>query len=408
VRRTSSGDLGSRFRRLWVAFTVSNLGDGVSAVAIPLIAVSLTTDARLISLLLMLQTAPWLLVSLAAGTVVDRVDRRRLMVVVNVLRALLLLGLAALVASDRATILILLLVVFLIGCGEVLFDSAAPALVRRLVRDDQLELSNARLASSQVITNRFLGQPVGGLLYAIAPWMAPLTDGLSFGASSAVLAGLPGDHAPDRIDMPKGSFFHEATVGLRWLWGHPVLKRLALTVAVLAFVNAATTAVFVLLATERLGLGSIGFGLLLAIEALAAFGASLVVSRVIGAIGHARTLQFALVFFAFGNLLVIATKQPAITCIGLVILGVSDPMWNVVSQTLRQRLIPDHLYGRVATAYLFIAWSTVPVGAIVGGIITQAVGLVPLFLGESAIVLLTLLTAQPLFRAVRGVSEMAR
>ncbi len=391
--------LGRPFWTLWSAFSASNLGDGLSLVGMPLLAIQLTGDARLVAAVAVFQYLPFLIIGLPAGVVLDRFDRRWIAVAAQMLRALVLGGLVATVLADAASIRVLMGASFLIGASEVMTDGGLPALVRELVRSDQLEVANARLMATQRVANAFVGPPLGAVLFEIEGWLPFAGAAIMSLASVGTLTRIPGRFKPAQAEEAT-AFLERATMGLRYVWRHPVLRPLALTVATFSFVGAAGNAVFVVLVTERFGFGGIGFGLLLSVDAVASVIMTFFVARFIRRTSHATSMRFSIVCFTIGALLFGLTTVATIAFVAAVINGVSDPTWNIVSATVRQRLVPDEVFGRMMTAYLFIGWGMKPVGGMLGGLVAEAWGPQWVSLGAAFTVGSLFVLARPMFRRV--------
>lgn len=393
--------LGRRFWLLWSSASMSNIGDGITLTAFPLLAVSLTDDARLVALVTAVRFLPFVVIGLPLGVLIDRFDRRIIGLVAQGVRAVVLGLVATVVAADDGTILLLCLAAFVVGLAEVLIDGSGPAMIRQVVRADQLELANARLASTSLVTNLFVGPPLGAALFAATAWAPFVAVVVAFVLAAVLLAVVPGSFRPERDADEQRGFRAEIGVGLRYVWHHPVLRPLALTVAVFAFLGEAGNAVLVILATERLGLDEVGFGLLISIDAAAALIVSLVVAGFIARRGHVASLRLSMALFAAAALLLGLSTTIVGALAAMVLMGASDPSWNVVSQTLRQRLVPDEIFGRMMTAYLTIAWGIQPIGAVVGGVLAEAAGPEWVYLAQVPIMLAMLLVgARPLFRAI--------
>jgi len=384
---------------MWAAFTASNLGDGLNLVAMPLLAIHLTDDARLIAGVALFQYLPFLIIGLPAGVVLDRFDRRWLAVGAQTMRAAVLAGVTLLVLAERADIGTLMAASFLIGASEVMTDGGLPALVRELVTSDQLEVANARLIATQRVSNAFIGPPLGAVLFEFTN-SSPFAVAAAMSLLSGVaLLRLPGSYRPTRSeDAP--AFLREAVVGVRYVWQHPVLRPLALAVATFSFVGAAGNAVFIVLATERFSLSGIGFGVLLSVAAVSSVTMTFVVAPFIRRTSHATSLRLAIVFFSVGSLIFGFTTMAVAAFVAGLISGASDPFWNIVSATVRQRLVPDEVFGRMMTAYLFIAWGMKPVGALLGGIVAEAWGAQWVSIGGAVVVGSMLILAAPMFRRV--------
>ena len=340
--------LGSRFWTLWTSFSASNLGDGLSLVALPLLAISETEDARLIAVVAAVRVLPFLLLGLPAGVILDRFDRRRLGLSAQVLRTGAVFGLAVIIAAGDLSILALIITALVLGAGEVLIDGGLPALTRDIVRTEQLEVANARIAAAQTVTNLFVGPPLGALLFEIDPSLPLVVIGLLFVVASGLLTRLGGDfRAEQSPDGEREGFRTAVTVGLRYVWAHDVLRPLALSVALFSFVGEAGDAVFVILATERFGLGSVGFGTLLAMDGVASVVMSFFVARLIAATSHSWSMRFSVVAYCTASLMFGFTTVVAAAFIASTINGLSGPTWNIVSGTVRQRLVPDAVFGRM-------------------------------------------------------------
>lgn len=391
--------LGRPFWTLWTAFTASNLGDGLSLIALPLLAITLTDDARLVAAVAVFQYLPYLLIGLPAGVLIDRYDRRWIAIGAQTARAFVIGGLGVGLLVGSPTIGVLFVVAFLVGASEVLTDGGLPALVRDLVEPRRLEVANARLSATQTVTNAFIGPPVGALLFQWEASTPFLASALVAVVSIATLTRLPGRFRPDQPDevLP---ITQRTVVGLRYVWAHPVLRPLVIAVGIFSFVGAAGNGVFVVLVTERFGLGSVGFGVLVSVDAIASVVTSFFVAGLIRRTSHSWSMRLAVVCFVIGSLMFGLFTVAAVAFLAAVVNGISDPTWNIVSATVRQRLVPDEVFGRMMTAYLFIAWGMRPLGAMLGGVVAQRWGPQWVSIASAVVVGSLLVTARPMFRRV--------
>ena len=397
--RSVTEPLGRPFWTLWSAFSATNLADGLSLVALPLLAIRLTGDARLIAAVTAFQYLPFLVIGLPAGTIIDRFDRRWIAVIAQTGRAIVMAALGLALLSGRPPIGWLFLVAFLIGCAEVLTDGGLPAIVRDLVRNDQLEVANARMMATQRVTNAFVGPPLGAALFG-------LDDSIPFLVSAAITAvgilaliRIPGSHRPANDDE-RGSLRVDMQVGLRFVWGHPVLRPLVVAVAMFSFVGAALNATSVVLMKERFGLSDLGYGLILSLDAVVAVITSFFVAGLIRRTSHGFSQQVSVVCFTVASFLLGFTTVAAVAFVAVAINGIADPTWNIVSATVRQRLVPDQVFGRMMTAYLFIAWGMRPAGAFLGGVIAEEAGPEWVMILAGTVVGSLLITARSLFSRV--------
>ena len=391
--------LGRDFGKLWTAASVSTLGDGISFTAGPLLAATLTRDPLLIGAVGAASYAPWLLVGLVSGALVDRLDRRRVMWVVDLARAAVLALLAAAILAGWVSIPVLAAGAFLLGVGQTLFDSAAQASIPSLVgRDgDRLATANGRLLGAQTISQQFAGPPAGGWLFTLAPWLPYAVDAVSFLGSSVLIGRIRGRIAVERTG-PARSIRADIAEGLRWLLRHRLLRGLAAQTAVVNLVFMATETVLVLVAQERLGLGNVGFGLLLTAQAVGALTGSLVAARVRRWWGDGRVYLAAVALQVLAVLLLGLTTLVAVAATGLVLLGFTVTIGNVILQTLRQAVTPSHLLGRVVSAYRLVGLGAIPVGALLGGLLGRVDLRLPYVAGAALLVLVWLQAA----RLLRG------
>ncbi len=392
--------LGRRFWLLWSATTVANVADGISLSAFPLLAIHLTDDARLVALVTVFRVLPFVVVGLPAGVLLDRLDRRRVGVFAQIGRSVPVAVMAFAVAADQGTMALLTGTAFVVGVGEVFTDGGLPAIVRSVVRSDQLEVANARLLAAQLVNNMFIGPPLGALLFEIDRALPFFVVAAVLGMGAVLLSLLPGTYRSERDEDAAGSFRSELFIGLRYVWGHPVLRPLALAVALFSFMGEATNAVQVILVTERFGFSSFGFGILMSLEALSALVVSFFVARIVARWGHAASMRVAVVAFSVATLLLGFTTVAVGAVLAALVQGAGDPTWNIVSSTIRQRLVPDRVFGRMMTAYLFIAWGIQPIGALLGGVIAEAYGAQWVYVMASFGVSSLLIVARPMFRQV--------
>lgn len=392
--------LGGAYRRLWAASTISNLGDGVAVVALPLLAATLTRDPFLVSLLGFAQTVPWLLFSLVSGALVDRLDRRTVMWRTDIFRAVVISGLGLLVATDHATMPILFVAAFVLGTAETLFDNASQAILPSLVDREDLPKANGRLFGAQVITNEFTGPPLGGFLFAAAAATPFLLDGASFLAASILVASITGSFRPTRTAAQQvGSSVlkgirSDIAEGLRWLWGHRVLRTLALVLGGANLLEQAGFAVMVLFAQDILGLDEAGFGLLLTAFAVGSVAGGVVGERVIARFGSGTVLIGSLLVMGGGQLAIGLVSSAWVVGALNVAVGFAVILWNVITVSLRQSIIPDEILGRVNSTYRFVGWGAMPLGALLGGVLADAFGLrTPFIVGGIGMIVLAVVMA---------------
>jgi MFS family permease len=388
--------------RLWWASSISSTGDGAFEAALPLLAVTITRDPRLVAVVTAATYLPWLLLSLPAGAVVDRCDRATLMWRAQAVQAAVVAALAILIVFGQAEIYVLALGGFLLGGAEVIFSNAAQSVLPALVPPDLLPKANGRQQISLTVGESFFGPPVGSLLFAAAAALPFGLDAASFAGSSALVATLPRSRragkGPSRREIRA-----QIAEGLRWLMRHRLLRVVAVLLGIYNFANQMGRAVLVLLATQTLHVGTRGYGFLLAASAVGSVLGGLVCPPLTRRLGLLPSLITggaidAAVFVGIG-----LAPGPAVAAAMLAGQGFAVTMWNVVTVSLRQRIVPSTLLGRVNSVYRMLGWGLMPVGALAGGFVAHAVGLRAPYIAAGILCGLSLLAAVPfLLAAGRG------
>jgi MFS family permease len=384
--------LGANFHKALVASGFANLADGVLWVALPLLAVQLTRSPVLIAGVTVAARVPWLLAPVA-GALADRLDRRQSMVRVNLVRTVLLGGLALAVAADLATLPLLYAVAVLLGIAETLFDTSAQSLLPAIVSRDDLTRANSRLFAVELVANTFVGPPLGGLLAALGLAVAFGVPAAAYLVGAACLALLVGSFRAVGAG-PAGStrLRDDIAEGARFVWHHPVLRPLAIMLGVQNMAFAAHYSVFVLFAVAPgpMGLSEAGFGIVTATIGVGSLlGTWLAVPAERG-LGRFRTLVTSVVLGAVSLAVPVVTANSIPVGASMALTGVTMVLWNVVTVSLRQRITPDRLLGRMNASYRLVGWGTMPLGALLGGVLAETLGLRATFLVAAGIVLLTL------------------
>jgi MFS family permease len=399
--RSEPWRLGPDFTRLWGAAAVSALGDGVRETALPLLAAISTRNPIAVSGILFASKLPWLLATLPAGAIADRVDRRRLVVYVNLFRAGVMTVLFAAVAASVVDLWLLYAVAFLQGVGEVFSDNTAFAMLPSLVPRVGLEKANGRLEAAVVVGTNFAGPALGGVLFAAAVSTPFAVDAGTFAVAAALFFSIA--FRPERATAkPVTKLRTDIKEGLVWLRGHVLLRNLSVIAALTNFVLHATFGIFVLYALEILHVNEIGFGLLLSVEAAGALSGSLLASAVRRRMGTAPAILLALLMAGVGNLVIGVTSSVILVGAMAVIVSFSGGLWSVVTNSLRQSIAPDRLMARVQSAHRLLSWGAIPVGTLFGGALAQAFGLRAPFLFAAGALLIFALAGYSL---VRGASE---
>jgi MFS family permease len=389
----ASKKLGPNFYKLLVASAISNFGDGVRLTAIPLLATTLTRDPGLIAGITLASTIPWLLFALTAGALVDRLDRRQTMWTMQVFRMVLMVGLCVTILNDLTStgmLVMLYIVSFLLGVAEVMFDNSAQAIMPSVVRKDQLQVANGRLYAAEELFNRFAGPPAGSFLFVAAAAAPFIVDAVSFGLGAILIFSMAGSYRPARdAATPPTKIRTDVAEGLRWLWKHKLLRTLGIMTGVHNLTSNATFSLFVLYALEILDLSEEGFGILMAAMAVGGLVGSLTGHRLARLFGDGLSFYVITLGAAGVNLIIGLTSSALVVGIVSIVFGVGIAWWNVIAVSLRQSIVPDRLMGRVNSVYRLLAWGTMPLGAIVGGLLAELFGLrAPYFFSAAGLLLL--------------------
>jgi ribosomal protein S19 len=352
-RQRDRRPFGRGYHKLFGASVVTNLGDGMGTIAYPWLASAVTRNPLLISLVFVAQRLPWLVFTLPAGVITDRVDRRRAMVAMDACRAVLTLLVAfavlgrqgqlpspdevdAVIGTDAVLYGVVVAATLLLGMAEVLRDNSAQTILPALVPADRLEAANGRMWSAESVTNTFLGPPLGSLLLTIAFSLPFFVDAATFAVAAVLVGSIRGDFRAEGHDTEaRRPWRQDLAEGVRWLWGHELLRPMAIILGVMNAAGMIAFATLVLFAQEVLGVGPLLFT---------------VVSAAIGLSSHWLPV---LALFAVTAMLGI--------------------IWNVITVSLRQAIIPPRMLGRVNSVYRFFAWGMMPIGAAIGGVVVVVV-----------------------------------
>ncbi|HEX8133854.1 MAG TPA: MFS transporter [Actinomycetes bacterium] len=384
------------FWRLWSASALSNLADGLVKIALPLVAVTVTDSPALVAGVALAVTLPWLLFALPAGALADRVDRRIAMLTADTVRVAAVAALAAAVvlglASSGAAIWVLYLVALLLGTAETVYDTCAQSILPQVVPRDRLPRANGRLIAAELTANEFVGPPLGGLLVAAGVALAFATPAALWAAAVGALLLLRGG-----FSVPRGertTLRADVAEGLRYLWRHRLLRTLATMTGLFNLATNATFAVFVLYAVgphSALHLTEAAYGLLFATIAAGSLVGAILADPIIRRLGRSRSLALGILGGVGTVGIAAVTTSPPVIAAAFLAGGVTNALWNVVAVSLRQRITPDRILGRINSSYRLVAWGTRPLGAAAGGLLGQLLGLRAVFGVAAALILATLL-----------------
>jgi MFS family permease len=390
-----SEKLGPAFNRLFSASVISNLSDGLLAVAAPLLAISLTKDPVLISLLSAFVMLPWLLFAIPIGLIVDRTDKRLLVTLTNSIR-FIVAGLVALaISTDHITIYWLLLATFIIGTCEVAADTAAQSLIPVILEKKNFEKANSRLNIAETVIQNFIGAPLSGFLYATAIVLPFVLNSLGFLIAAIFVFMIPAhliSHGSSTTtkETEQKSFIGDIKFGLNYLWNDRPLRRLVATTTSLGFFYSLSTSTLILFITETLDLPTQYFGLLLAGAGSGAVLGGILTPLLSKKFGRGSVLAVA-IFISSVTVLFqgLAPNYWVFGSIGF-ISAFFITNWNILLMSCYQVLIPSELYGRIHGARRTFVWGVMPIGAFLGGVIAKSSLRLPLIIGGIATTLISL------------------
>jgi len=376
---------------MWGASLASNLADGLLRTAAPLLAVSLTKDPVLISLMSALVMLPWLFFAIPIGGIVDRFDRRYLLAGSNSIRFVIAALLSLSISTDRITIYWLFLAAFLIGICEVVADTTAQSLIPQILEKERFEKGNSRLQISETIVQGFIGAPVSGFLYAAAIYLPFVFNSLGFAIAAVLALAIPIQFLQDlREDREKNSFINDVKFGMRFLYQHKLLWRLVITTTSIGFFSSLASATSVLFVIDELHVKPAYFGLIMAAGGVGAILGGIAATHTSRRFGRGKALAANIFIGAFSSVLIgIVPNVYWLIAIDLLI-GFSISQWNILLMSLYQSLIPNHLYGRIHGTRRTLVWGLMPIGSFIGGYVAKFGLRVPFLVGGTIATLIAM------------------
>ena len=365
--------LGRSFRWLLAASIVNSAGDGVAISAGPLLVASQTRDPFLVSMALLSEYLPVLLFGVIGGAAADRLDRRRMVIVVNLARAAVLAVLTATIVSGNVNIAVVLVALFVLGTAETFADSASSTLLPSLVSREDLGVANARMQGASLLTNDLLTPPIGAFLF-VAGMALPFATNAACFVLGALLVSRVVTSARTEL-RERLSFRSEMVEGIRWLIAHPPMRTLALTIFTFNVTYGAAWSVLVLYAGERLGMDAVGFGLLTTAVAIGGVVGIVIYGRLERRFALANIMRGGLLIETGTHLSLALTTSPQVALATFVVFGAHEFVWGTLSTVVRQRAVPDALLGRVTGVYRVAIVGGLVIGTPLGGLLAKTSGI---------------------------------
>lgn len=338
----------------------------------------------LIALVPLAQRLPWLIFTLPAGVITDRYDRRKIIVLMDFLRGAMTAVVAVGVYLNRshlprladvtrshptqtALYILLLLTALLFGFMEVLRDNSAQTLMPTVVEAVDLEKANGRMWAAESLTNSFIGPPLGSLLLGFAMALPFFVDAGSFFFCAGLIATMSGTFKITQLKNERASFRVEMKAGMAWLWKNELLRGMAIILGLLNFCGSLFGAIFILYAQEVLHTSVFVFAILGTAGALGGLLGGTLGPKISGRFGSGTSIALALIGMPIFTLITGLTSSWQIVWVVSVAETFLAVLWNVVTVSLRQSIIPAGLLGRVNSVYRMFAWGTIPIASLGGG-----------------------------------------
>jgi MFS family permease len=392
--------LGRSFRWLLASALFSNLGDGIALAAGPLLVASQTNDAFLVAMAYFAQVTPPLLFSIWAGAAADRLDRRLIAILLNLARALILAVLAVAIATGVVNIALVLVALFLLSTGETFADIAEGSLLPRIVPREHLATANARMSGAFLGVNQLIAPPVGAFLFVVGAAVPFAADAICFAlgavlisrlakdvgqhrrfsageAAAAAEAGEDGEDAGD-LENPAPQaqgVLRDIGDGIRWLARHPAMRTLVITIVAFNVTYGAAWSVLVLYVRDQLGMGELGYGIVTAAAAVGGIVGTVGYDALTRRVSLGNLMRVGLIIETLTHLSLALTRIPAVALAIFFIFGAHAFVWGTTATTIRQRSVPDELYGRVSGVYRVGIFGGLVVGAPIGGFLARTFGI---------------------------------
>ena len=377
------------FNLLLTASTFSNLADGIAGFAYPWLFSLLTRDPLLISIVSVLVNLPRLIFVLYAGVIADKFNRQKILIYTRLGQVFLTSLFVLLIYINLENIpkavqfnepqfeskfLIIstaYLLAFMFGLLEVTRDNAAQAFLPQIVSKDHLPKANGRLFGIEIVTNNFLGTPVGGFLIGLSLITPFIFDTLLMLASVFFIIGIKGKFERPEKNSKEQNTSEMIKEGVNWLKNNTLLKRLAIYTGVANFFGSMQFPIMILFAQELIGLNAIQYSFLAYGAAIGGLVGSQLANKVNARFEESKTLLISVALFGIGMFVPYVTSNPFVIAGSFGLSSFGSVLWNVQAVSIRQSLIPDNLLGRVNSVYRLLALGLNPIGALFGGVLVK-------------------------------------
>lgn len=378
--------LGVTFNKIWSAAMFSKFADGLFGAAIPLLAASLTRDPILIAIQANLFLLPWLIFAIPIGALVDRLNRRAAMLMVQTSRVLIGVSLAGLIVSGQMNLAWLATLTFVFGISEVIYDTATQSTIPTLLSQSQLEKGNSRLQIADTVMQGFVGVPLGGFIFAIAAFIPFLGVSACYLIAVLLVLSISRDALQPKVGVKaedRQKLKHEIREGLQYLWSHKVLFRLVVTTGFIGFCYAMGSATQVLFILDHLNVSEANYGWVLVPLGIGALIGAVTTSRFSAKVGRSKALAITLPASAACLLAGGLSANVYWYMFTLLFQGLFMAYWNILLMSTYHTMIPNEIFGRIHGARRTIVWGLMPIGGLIGGFLAKIDLTVPLIAGGS-------------------------
>jgi predicted MFS family arabinose efflux permease len=380
--------LGRGFRWLLASSWITNLGDGITLAAGPLLVASQTHYPLAVAMAALLQRLPWLMFGLYAGVLADRVSRRAIVITTGLARATILTLLTTSIITHRVDTAVVLAALFLFGVNETFADTATTTLPPMLVDKRDLGTANSRMFAGMNVGSQLAGPPIGAALFAAGMALPFISETVCVLAGVLLITRI---RLPARAGRAQASRVRdEVREGWRWLWTHPAVRTLAITIFTFNITFGAAWSVLVLYARQRLGMGAIGFGLITTAMAVGGLAGTASYGWLERRVPLGVIMRGGLIIETLTHLALALTRWMWLALIIFAIFGAHAFIWGTTSTSVRQRAVPTEFQGRVSSVYLTGMVGGIVIGSAVGGAVASVWGITaPFWFGfaGSAIIL---------------------
>lgn len=394
--------LGPTFNKLWSGAMFSKFADGLTGAAIPLLAATLTRDPVLISVQSNMYLLPWLFFAIPLGALVDRLNRRSAMLLVQATRVFIGATIAALIFSGQMSLWYLMLLTFLFGVSEVVYDTATQSSIPSLLKGHQLERGNSRLQIADTVMQQFVGIPLGAMLYAAMAYSPFLGISVCYVVTMVLVGSIAKDALQlDVVNRKPQKLRTEIKAGLSYLWTDKTLFRLVMTTGIVGFFYAMGQATQVLFILDHLHVPEISYGWVMLPFAVGALVGAFSSPKISSKFGRSRALSIALPASALSLLVAAFSPNVYFYMFTGLVHGFFIAQWNILLMSTYHQMIPNEIFGRIHGTRRTIVWGLMPIGGYIGGNLAYINLMVPMIVGGIGAVLVAA-SQSKFIRSIQG------